>query len=155
MILDELESSLEILSEGNLGVISPTIPIDVFLKSRVIEHIHIGASYLDEEIGALMSLFKEFCDIFSWSYKEMSGIDPSIIIHLINTYPNVKPVREKLCLIHPCKVVAIKFEVEKLLKVGFIYPLPLTDWESNSSSHQQTGHNPSVCQLHGYQQALS
>jgi hypothetical protein len=33
--------------------------------------------------------------------------------------------------VHPCKVVAIKLEVEKLLKVGFIYPVALTDWVSN------------------------
>jgi len=34
-------------------------------------------------------------------------------------------------LVHLRKVVAIKVEVEKLLKVGFIYPVPLTNWVSN------------------------
>jgi hypothetical protein len=29
------------------------------------------------------------------------------------------------------KIVAIKLEVEKLLKVGFVYPVVLTDWVSN------------------------
>lgn len=32
---------------------------------------------------------------------------------------------------HPRKVATIKAEVEKLLKAGFIYPIPLTDWVSN------------------------
>ena len=32
---------------------------------------------------------------------------------------------------HPRKVAAIKGEVEKIIKVGFIYPIPLTDWVSN------------------------
>ena len=32
---------------------------------------------------------------------------------------------------HPKKAAAIKAEVEKLLHVGFIYPVPLTDWVSN------------------------
>ena len=64
--------------------------------------------------------------MFSWSYEEMPGIDPSIILHEIKTYLTVKPIRQKLRQVHPRKVVAIKAEVEKLMKVGFIYPVPLT-----------------------------
>jgi len=61
----------------------------------------------------------------------MSGIDPNIVIHEIQTYPYAKPVCQKLRPIHPRKATAIKAEVEKLLKDGFIYPMPLTDWVSN------------------------
>eukprot|EP00253_Pinus_taeda_P013849 PITA_13849 len=57
----------------------------------------------------------------------MPGIDPSIIVHEIKTYPNAKPVWQRLRQIHPRKVVAIKTEVEKLLKadqpkMAFICP---------------------------------
>jgi len=129
--LDEPHSPLEIFLEGNLGVISPTIPIDISIKHGVVEHIHVGASYSKEEIRTLMSLFKEYRDVFAWSYEEMSGINPSIVIHEIQTYPYAKPIRQKLCPVHPRKDVAIKAEVEKLLKAGFIYPVPLIDWVSN------------------------
>jgi hypothetical protein len=61
----------------------------------------------------------------------MSGIDPDIIVHKINTYPDAKPIRKRLLLVHPRKVVAIKLKVENVLKVGFIYPVALTDWVSN------------------------
>jgi len=61
----------------------------------------------------------------------MPGIDPSIFIHEIQMYPYANPIRQKLCPIHPPKAAAIKSEVEKFLKVGFIYPVPLTDWVSN------------------------
>ena len=61
----------------------------------------------------------------------MSGIDPSIVVHEIKTYPRAKPVRQCLCPVHPRKVAAIKLEVEKLLKAGFIYPVALTEWVSN------------------------
>eukprot|EP00253_Pinus_taeda_P008778 PITA_08778 len=57
----------------------------------------------------------------------MRGIDPSIIVHGIPTYPGAKPVRQRLRPLHPRKAAAIKAEVEKLLKVGFLYPIPLTD----------------------------
>ena len=61
----------------------------------------------------------------------MPGIDPNIVVHETLTYPHVKTVRQRLCLVHPRKVAAIKGEVEKLLKAGLIYPIPLTDWVSN------------------------
>ena len=61
----------------------------------------------------------------------MPGIDPSIFVHEIKTYPDSKPVRQRLRQMNPRKDVAIKAEVEKLLRAGFIYPIPLTDWVSN------------------------
>jgi hypothetical protein len=76
-------------------------------------------------------LFKEFCDVFSWYYEEMPGIDPRIIEHEITTYPDAKLVRQKLRLVNPRKVAAINVELEKLLQDGFIYPIQLTQWVSN------------------------
>jgi hypothetical protein len=61
----------------------------------------------------------------------MSGIDPEIVIHEIKTYPNAKPIRQCLRPVHPHIATAIKLEVEKLLKAGFIYLVVLTDWVSN------------------------
>jgi hypothetical protein len=60
----------------------------------------------------------------------MSGIDPYIVINEIKTYPDAKPIHQCLRPVHPCKVAAIKLEVKKLLKDGFIYPVTLTDWVS-------------------------
>ena len=61
----------------------------------------------------------------------MSGIDPSIAVHEIKTYPTIKPVRQKLRQVHPWKSAAIQAKIKKLLKAGFIYPVPLTEWVSN------------------------
>ena len=35
---------------------------------------------------------------------------------------------------NPRKAPTIKAEIEKLLKAGFIYPIPLTEWVSNTVS---------------------
>ena len=118
-------------SEGNLCNITQTNPIDIASKPDVIEHVHVGKNCFVDESKAYKALFKEFRDIFSWSYKEMPGIDPSIMVHDIKTYPSAKPVRRKLRQFHPWKVVAIKDEIEKLLKSRFIYPIPLIEWVSN------------------------
>jgi hypothetical protein len=56
----------------------------------------------------------------------MPDIDPRIVKHEIMTYPDGKTVKHKLCLVNLQKETNIKAEVEKLLKVGFIYPVQLT-----------------------------
>ena len=61
----------------------------------------------------------------------MPGIDPSIVEHEIKLYDNARPVRQKLRPVNPKKATAIKAEVQKLLKAGFIYPVALTEWVSN------------------------
>ena len=76
-------------------------------------------------------MFKEFHDVFAWSYEEMLGIDPRIVEHEIKTYPNAKPVRQCLRVVNPMKAPTIKVEIEKLIKAGFIYPIPLMEWVSN------------------------
>jgi hypothetical protein len=76
-------------------------------------------------------LFKEFQDVFDWSYEEMPEIDPRIFKHEIKTYLGAKPVRQSLRAVNPQKSSTIKVEVEKLLNVGFIYLVPLTEWVSN------------------------
>ena len=50
---------------------------------------------------------------------------------IFRTYPDAKPVRQNLQQVHPRKVAIIKEEIEKLLNLGFIYPVPLTKWVSN------------------------
>ena len=64
----------------------------------------------------------------------MSGIDPRIVEHEIKMYSDAKPVRQRLHAMNPRKAPAIKDEIEKLLKAGFIYPIPLTEWVLNHVS---------------------
>ena len=63
--------------------------------------------------------------------RRFQNIDPSIVEHEIRTSPNVKPIRKNIRPINPWKEAAIKAEVEKLLKAGFIYPISLIEWVSN------------------------
>lgn len=82
-------TSYDISTEGNLSNISKTITIDTSVKPGVVETIMIGAKCTPKEI----TLFKEFRDIFAWSYEEMPDINPWIVVHEIKTYAGAKPVR--------------------------------------------------------------
>ena len=47
-------------SKGNLCNITKTTPIDISVKPRTIEHVHVGKNYSIEETEAYRALFKEF-----------------------------------------------------------------------------------------------
>ena len=113
-------------AEGNMENISATIPINISVNPDVVENIHIGTNCFPEEIS-IYTTFKEFHDVFAWSYEEMLGIDPSIVEYEIQTYPDAKPIQQKLRPVNPHKAAAVKAEVEKLLKVGFIYFIASTE----------------------------
>jgi hypothetical protein len=126
-----LLATQDIYAEGNMATIAETLPINISRTPGVVENVFVGADCSLEEIQIYTDLFKEFRDVFAWSYEEMPGIDPKIVEHEIITYLDAKPVRQKLRPVNPRKAAAIKAEVEKLLKAGFIYPIHLTEWVSN------------------------
>jgi hypothetical protein len=126
-----LESTHDVLYEGNLSNIFPTILLDISIKPRVIENVHIRAAFSSAEVITYTAIFQDFRDVFSWSYEEMQSIDPNIVVHEIKTYPNAKPIRKRIFKVYPRKAATIKLEVEKLLKASFIYPVSLTDCVSN------------------------
>ena len=107
------------------------MPIEISLKPSIFENIFIGQNSSPEEVRTYTTLFKEFRDVFTWTYEEITGIDPSTVAHDIKTYLDAKPVHQKLRQVHPRKETTIKEEVEKLLNAGFILPIPLTKWVSN------------------------
>jgi hypothetical protein len=117
--------------EGIMANISPTIKINIFIKLRIIEEITIGVALSPEELMDYKALFQEYQYIFTWSYTNMPDLDPSIIEHHIDTWPDITPVRQKKRPLHPSKVMTIKAEIDKLCIVGFIYPITYTSWVSN------------------------
>jgi len=80
--------------EGNMANISPVIQVDIAAPGRAPELITLGAFCSKQEIEDYIHLFKEFRDVFAWSYTEMPGLDPAIIEHHIDTWPDVPPIRQ-------------------------------------------------------------
>ena len=54
---------------GNMANLSPTIPINISHDPGKVKNVYIGAGCSPDEIKEYTELFKEFCDIFSWSYE--------------------------------------------------------------------------------------
>jgi hypothetical protein len=67
--------------EGNMETIAETIPIDISRTHGVVENVFIEADCSPEEIQIYTNLFKEFHEIFFWSYEKIPDINPRIIEH--------------------------------------------------------------------------
>jgi hypothetical protein len=100
----------EVYAEGNMETIAKTIPINTSRTLGFMENVFVEVDCSPREIQIYTDLFKEFRDFFSWSYEEIPGIDPKIVEHEITTYPDAKPVRQKLHLVNPRKAATIKVE---------------------------------------------
>ena len=78
-----------------------------------------------------IGLLKEYQDVFTWQYDEMSGIDPELVAHSLNVEPGTRPMVQPIRTFHPKVEAQITQEVKKLLAAGFIKPIQHSRWLSN------------------------
>jgi hypothetical protein len=64
-----------------MATIIETIPINISQNPGVMENVFVGADFSPEEIQIYTDLFKEFHDVFSWSYEAIPDIDPQSVNH--------------------------------------------------------------------------
>ena len=57
------------------------------------QEIKIGTTMSDDERRKLIALLHEFKEVFAWSYKDMPGLDPNIVVHQIPLMSGCKPVK--------------------------------------------------------------
>ena len=55
--------------------------------------LRIGTSLSPYERSRLIDLLRSYLDVFAWSYKDMLGLDPSIVQHHLPILPHARPVK--------------------------------------------------------------
>ena len=116
-ILKDLDKEAQIqpkeeLEEVNLGA-SLGSPKPVFINSQL----------TTQEKEQLVALLKRYVNVFAWTYDEMLGPNPGMVVHSFNVDSGVKPVVQPARVFHTEVVAQITWEVKKLLAVGFIKPI--------------------------------
>ena len=61
----------------------------------------------------------------------MPGLDPGLVVHMLNVDPEAKPVAQPARIFHTKIERQIVKEVQKLLATGFIKPIQHPCWLSN------------------------
>lgn len=78
----------------------------------------------------LVQLLKEYKDVFAWSYADMEGIDPKFYEHKIILKEGAVLVKQQRYRMNPNYAQQVKEEIDRLLRVGFIYPVEKATWLS-------------------------
>ena len=78
-----------------------------------------------------MTLLKEYIDVFAWTYDEIPGLDPRLVVYALNVDSGVKPVIQPVRVFQTDVETQITEEVKKLLAVGFIKPIQHPKWLSH------------------------
>ena len=96
------------------------------------EHLaYIGSKLAKGLKGLLTQFLRQNRDIFAWKQADMSGINPTVITHKLNTNPSFKPVKQKPRSFAPERQKAINEKVGKLLQAGAIREVEYPEWLAN------------------------
>ena len=93
--------------------------------------VFISSQLTIQENEQLVTLLKEYMDVFAWNYDEMLGLDPGLVVHALNVDLGVKLVIQLTRVFHTDVETQITQEIKKLLAAGFIKPIQHPKWLSN------------------------
>jgi hypothetical protein len=83
--------------------------------------VNIDKTISKEEMKAYLKLFRQYQDVFAWSYKDLKMYDTHIIQHTIPLKPEMKPFQQKLRKYHPSLEPLMYQELRKLLDANIIF----------------------------------
>ncbi|XP_049394584.1 uncharacterized protein LOC125858841 [Solanum stenotomum] len=130
------------LEEEDVGDAPPELEEGVKTTIDPLKEVNIGTdedprpTYLsaflevDEEI-TYMNILKEYRDVFTWSYKEMPGLNPKVAVHQLAVKNGSRPIKQAQRRFRPDLVPLIKNEVNKLIEAGFIREVKYPTWISS------------------------
>ena len=71
----------EVYAKGNMETIAEILPMNISRNPGIVENVFVGVDCSPEEIQIYTDLFKEFRDVFAWSYEAIPDIDPQSVNH--------------------------------------------------------------------------
>lgn len=79
----------------------------------------------------VMSLLREYGDVFAWKPEDMPSLDETISVYRLHIDPGKKSVKQKRQNFAPERQQAVDEEISKLLKANFIYEIQFPEWIAN------------------------
>ena len=133
IVMLEMDDHLQTMSiEEQRMIAEPVEGLEEILldNSRPEQMTRIGTLTSPPVHQALTTFLRENYNIFTWSHKDMHGIDPSIMVHRLNVSPSPLIYQKKRVFAQE-RDRAIAEEVRKLQDVKFIREVYYPDWLAN------------------------
>ncbi len=93
--------------------------------------IKVNAHLIKEKTKEFKTLLKEFKDVFAWTYKDVKGMFPKLVQHIIELNTSIPPTHQARYRLNPNYATITKQDIDKLLALGFIQPLEEATWLSS------------------------
>jgi len=103
--------------------------INISTKDQPVEMI-IKVDIIGEELKRKLNFFEMNKTIFAWSYIDLKGVPPDICQHWIILEDGAILIRQRQHRLNRKYSLLVKEKLDKLLKVGFIYRIPHSEWVS-------------------------
>jgi hypothetical protein len=85
------------------------------------KNVNLGKTVSKKDRKTYLKLFKEYEDVFAWSYEELKTYDTHIIQHMIPLKSVIKPFQQKLRKYRPSLEPLMYQELKKLLDAEIIF----------------------------------
>ena len=92
-IEDDAEDALPTFEEGVQATVDELKEINIG-SAEDFKPICVNANLSPEEEIAYIELLKEYKDVFTWTYKEMPGLDPKVVVHHLSIRHGVRPIKQ-------------------------------------------------------------
>ena len=92
-----------------------------------------------------MKMFREFKDVFTWTYEDLKTYDIKIIQHVIPLKEDAKPFQQKHRKMHPSLKPLVKKELNKNLVAKVIFPIRHTTWVENLVPFRKKSRDIRIC----------
>lgn len=93
-------------------------------------NLHVNNKLSQSQLGLLTKLLNQHEKAFAWDYGDMVGLSPKLCTHRIYINGGSLPLQLPQRRINPTLHEIVKTELQKLLDVGFIYPISDRKWVS-------------------------
>ncbi|XP_073394981.1 uncharacterized protein [Physcomitrium patens] len=107
-----------VCQEINLGLETQSQPIQVY------------GGIQGRELQDWINFFHKHKPVFAWTYNDLRGIPAEIAEHRIVLEETARPIRQRQHRLNSKYSLLVKEELDKLLRVGFIYEVPYSEWVS-------------------------
>ena len=77
------------------------------------KELKIGTLVTTKERNKLVSLLREYADVFAWTYADMPSLDTDIVVHKIPLIEGSKLVKQKTRRMRPDMLLKVKAEIQK------------------------------------------
>ena len=108
-------------------------------------YFQVDISLLLTDKNELVTLLREFRDVFAWSVYDAPGVSPSLACHSLAIPPDAKPVQQRRRKLPPERSDIIMEEVQRLLTAEAIRPVLYPTWLSNTVVVQKKNGKWRVC----------